>query len=581
MPGIYNMLDISRWALHATTRALDTVSHNVANVNTPGYSRQETVLATRGAQFAAEGWYGNGVKVANVIQHVDKLIQQQITDKSTQMGYYDSRLAQLQRLEALDNEAGESSLGKAVTDFFNAWQELSLNPESTAVRQAVRESGQNLASRLNTISQDLAQVERDLDGYLDAGVTEINQICRRIADLNSKIISTEAMGKTANDFRDERQRQIEDLSQKLNIQWFEDGNGSVSVFTGQGAVLVQENYPRSSDADPLAFREMTGYDDRQVVWTSTNQVLDRTQITGGELGAWLQVRDQDVQGMQDFMDELTVNLAWQVNYQHSQGAGQTKFSDVTGTYKSVDYQTALNAAANTLPFKDQLQAGSLTIWVYQDGTRRSYTVNVDPADHLTAVAQKINAVINPTLDASLNPLATVENGQQLRFQATGGIEFSFANDTSGLLAAMGINTFFEGYNAGNLAINSLVQADVGRIAAGRLLDTGEQAVGDNQNALDLADLKDLEAMAGATQTFNESVISFASSLGSTIANTEDGQVFAAAANTQLQNMRDQVSAVNLDEEMIKMIQYQRAYQSAAKMISVADEMLQTLLNTKR
>ncbi|MBI5521248.1 MAG: flagellar hook-associated protein FlgK [Desulfarculus sp.] len=581
MPGIYNMLDISRWALHANTRALDTVSHNVANVNTAGYSRQETVLATRGAQFASEGWYGNGVKVANVIQHVDKLIQQQITDKSTQMGYYDSRLSQLQRLEALDNEAGDSSLGKSLTSFFNAWQQLSLNSESTAVRQAVRESAQNLASRLNTISQDLAQVKRDLNGYLGAGVTEINQICRRIADLNSKIISTEAMGKAANDFRDERQRQIEDLSQKLNIQWFEDGKGSVSIFTGQGAVLVQENYPRSGDADPLAFQEMTGYTDKQVVWTGTNQVLGTTQITGGELGAWLKVRDEDLQGMQDFMDELTENLVWEVNFQHSQGTGQTKFTDVTGTYKSVDYQTALNASTNTLPFKDQLQSGSLTVWVYEAGTRRSYTVNVDPNDHITAVAQKINAVINPTLNASLNPVATVENGQQLRFHATGGIEFSFANDTSGLLAAMGINTFFDGYNAGNLGVNALVQADVARIAAGRLLASGEQAVGDNSNALDLADLKDLDAMASGTQTFNEAVISFASSLGSDIANTEDSQTFAQSANTQLQNMRDQVSAVNLDEEMIKMIQYQRAYQSAAKMISVADEMLQTLLNTKR
>lgn len=581
MPGIYNMLDISRWALHASTRALDTVSHNVANVNTPGYSRQETVLATRGAQYTAEGWYGNGVKVTNVIQHVDKLIQQQITDKSCQLGFYDSRLVQLQRLEALDNEAGESSLGKSLTNFFNAWQQLSLNPESTAVRQAVRESGQNLASRLNTINEDLEQVGRDLDGYLSSGVTEINQICRRIADLNSKIISTEAMGKTANDFRDERQRQIEDLSQKLNIQWFEDGKGSVSVFTGQGAVLVQENYPRTSDADPLAFQEMTDYTDRQVVWTGTNQVLDQTQITGGELGGWLKVRNEDLQGMQDFMDELAETVVWQVNYQHSQGAGQTKFTDVTGTYKSVDYQTALNGSTNTLPFKDQLQSGSLTIWVYEAGTRRSYTVNVDPSDHITAVAQNINAVINPTLDASLNPLATVVGGQQLRFQATGGIEFSFASDTSGLLAAMGINTFFDGYNAGNVAVNALVQADVARIAAGRLLDTGEQATGDNQNALDIADLKDAEAMTSGTQTFNESVISFASSLGSNIANTEDSQTFANTANTQLQNMRDQVSAVNMDEEMIKMIQYQRAYQSAAKLISVADEMLQTLLNTKR
>jgi len=575
------MMDISRWALYASTRALDTISHNVANVNTPGYSRQEAVLATRYPQQAYEGWYGNGVKVTNVIQHVDKLILGQLTDKASQLGFYDTRLSHLQRLEAMDNEAGESSLGKSITNFFNAWQQLSLNPESTAVRQALRESGQNLASRLNTIDEDLGQVTRDLNGYLESSVTEVNQICRRIADLNTKVISTESTGKTANDFRDERQRQIEDLSKRMNIQWFEDGRGSVSIFTGQGAVLVQENYPRPSDADPLAFKDVAGYNEKQVVWASANQVLDKSQITSGDMGAWLKVRDEDLKGMRDFMDDLSQSLVWQVNLQHSQGAGQTKFTDVTGTYKSVDYQTALNASTNTLPFKDQITSGSLTIWVYQAGTRRSYTVNVDPADHITAVAQKINAVVNPGLDASQNPVATVENGQSLRFHATGGIEFSFANDTSGLLAAMGINTFFEGNTAGNMAVNSLVQADVARIAAGRLLDTGEQAVGDNKNALDLADLKDAEAMTSGAQTFNESVISFASGLGSSIANTKDSQSFASTADTQLKNMRDQVSAVNMDEEMIKMIEFQRAYQSSAKLISVADQMLQTLLDTKR
>jgi flagellar hook-associated protein 1 FlgK len=289
----------------------------------------------------------------------------------------------------------------------------------------------------------------------------------------------------------------------------------------------------------------------------------------------------DLKGMQDFLDDLSSNLIWQVNLQHSQGAGQTMFTDVTGSYKSVDYETALNSSTNTLPFGDKIQSGSFQIWVNQDGTRRSYTVNVDPNDHITEVVDKINAVINPSLDASQNPLASVVNGQQLRLHATGGIEFSFANDTSGLLAAMGINTFFSGDTAGNIAVDSLVQADTGRIAAARLLSTGELAVGDNSNALDLADLKDAATMTSGTQTFNESVIAFSSELGSKVAHAKDSQTFAENTNTQLQNMRDEVSGVSMDDEMIRMIEYQRAYQSAAKLLSVADEMLQTLLQIKR
>ncbi len=581
MPGIYSMMDISRWALIASTRALDTVSHNVANANTEGYSRQETVLSTRGAQWTGEGWYGNGVKVANVIQHVDKQLEAQLTNSSSQGSYYDSYVSQLNALESMDNEAGDSSLGTALTDFFNGWQQLSLNPESTAQRQTMLDTTQNLTGRLNNIDSDLQQQARNLDGSLTSAVTQINQICHNIAQLNSQIVSTETSGKTANDYRDQRQQQINNLAKQLNISWFEDANGAVSIYAGGGAVLVQGSYPSGDDPDPLAFKDMTGYSDKQVVASGTNMVLDSTKITGGSVGAWLQTRDVDLKGMQDFVDGLSKNLIWQVNSQHSQGAGQTMFTDVTGTYKSVDYQTALNASTNTLPFKDQIKNGSFQIWVNQDGTSRSYTVNVDPSDNITAITQKINAVINPGLDDTKNPVATVENGQQLRFHAAGGIQFSFANDSSGLLAAMGINTFFNGSDAGDIAVNSQVQADVGRIAAGKLTASGELAAGDNSNALDLASLADADTMNNGAQTFNESVIAFSTDLGSKVANAKDSQTFAANNSTQLQSLRAQVSGVNMDDEMIKMIEFQRAYQSSAKMVSVADEMLQTLLDIKR
>jgi flagellar hook-associated protein 1 FlgK len=373
----------------------------------------------------------------------------------------------------MDNEAGASSLGTSLTDFFNSWEQLSLNPESRAQRQTLVDNTQNLASRLNTINSDLQQQTRNLDGNITSTVKDINQACRNIADLNNKIIAGEAGGKTANDFRDERQTQIDSLAANLNISWFEDANGAVSVYTGQGALLVQGDYPGANSPDPLTFKDVSGYSDKQVVSFTSDQVMDSSQISSGKMGAWLQTRDGDLKGMQDFVDGLSKNLIWAVNQQHSQGSGQTMFTDVTGSYKSVDYQTALNASTNTLPFKDQIKAGSFQIWVDQAGTRRSYTVDVDPSDNITAIAKKINDVINPTQNASQNPVATVENGQQLRFHSSNGIQFSFANDTSGLLAGMGINTFMDGYSAGTIGVNSLVQADVGRIAVGRLTDAGE------------------------------------------------------------------------------------------------------------
>jgi flagellar hook-associated protein 1 FlgK len=246
----------------------------------------------------------------------------------------------------------------------------------------------------------------------------------------------------------------------------------------------------------------------------------------------------------------------------------------------VDDNTGLNDPNNTLPFKGLLKSGELEIWVYENGTRRSYTVNIDPSRTLTQIVGDINAVINPTADPTINPVASIVDGNRLRIAAQGDIQFAFGGDSSGLLAAMGINTFFDGYSASNVSVNAVVSGNVGLIAAGRIAENGEHTKGDNSNALDLADLKDADLMNNGTQTINEAVIAWSVDLGSNIANLDDNRTFAEAAKEELLNLRDQVSAVSLDEEMIKMIQFQRSYQMAAKMIGVADQLLETLLTLK-
>lgn len=581
MPGIGSMLNIAGGSLLASTSALDTISHNVANINTPGYTRQETVLTTNDPEYYGNSWYGNGVNVASVVQDVDKQLESQITTNTSQGGLYDNRLSALQNLQDLDNESSSSNVGSALTAFFNSWQQLSQDPSNTADRQALVQSGQQLASRLGTLSGDMEQDTQSLNGSLQSAVQNVNQICRTISSLNTQIVSEESTGATPNDLLDQRQTAINNLAQNMNIQWFQDANGSVSVYGGQGAVLVQGAHPSASDADPLAFKSVSGYSNAQVVSNSTGQVLDASQITSGQMGGWLSVRDGDLQNMQSFMDSLSKNVAWQVNYQSSQGVGQSALSDVTGTYKSINDSTPLNSASNTLPFGSQIQAGSFQMWVYQAGTSRSYTVNVDPSDNLNTVVRKINAVINPTADATQNPVASVVGGQQLRFNASNGITFAFGSDTSGLLAAMGVNTFFSGSTAGDIAVNGAVSANVANIAAGQVDSSGNINTGDNSNALSIANLANADTMSNGTQTFNESVMSWSSDLGANIANAQDNQTYTGSASTQLQNLRDSVSGVNMDQELVNMIQYQRAYESSAKLISVADELLSSLINIQQ
>jgi flagellar hook-associated protein 1 FlgK len=593
VPSIYSMMDISRWALLSSTRQLDTVSHNVANVNNADYSRQEVIQATRTPERAREGFYGTGVQLLDVIQNVDKLLFERITDKGSDQSYEEARLTQLQRLEALSNEAGDAGLGYEITAFFNAWQDVANNPESSAVRQVLKETANNLANRLQTLMTDLAQVERDLDTYISGAVDDVNSTCRRIAELNHQIAADEATGKTANDLRDERMAQINHLSELIGINWFETGDGSITVQAGTGKTLVQSDYPRDTDPDPLYFGDVDGYTEHQLVWRNLNVVMDADEVTSGQIGAWLQVRGGtlptgstetdtgDIPQMQAFLNDLASTIIVEVNKLHSQGAGLDRLTDVTGTYESPNATTAFNDSSNTLPFASIVEDGQFEIWAYENGTRRGYTIDVYANDTLTTLMNRINNTINPTMNPASNPVATIEDNKYLRINSSGGIDFAFARDTSNVLAALGINTFFQGSTATNISLNDTIQDNVRNIAAGCLLSDGEHSSGDNTNALDLADLKDANAMTGGTETFNESVISWAADLGTQISAANDSLSFDETALAELQTMRDNVSAVNLDEEMIKMIRFQRSYQMAAKMINVADTLLATLLETKR
>jgi flagellar hook-associated protein 1 FlgK len=593
MPSIYSMMDISRWGLISSTRQLDAVSHNVANVNNPDYSRQEVLQGTRTPERAHEGFYGTGVKLLDVIQHVDKLLFERISDKGSEEQYQDARLTQLKRLEALSNEAGEAGLGYEVTAFFNAWQDVANNPESSAVRQVLRETANNLVNRLQTLMTDLAQVKRDLDIYLSGAVKDVNATCRRIAELNHQIAADEATGKTANDLRDERMAQINHLSELIGTNWFETGDGTITIQTGTGKTLVQSDYPRDTDPDPLFFGQVAGYNDHQLVWRDLNVVMDADEINSGRIGAWLKVRGGnlpssstatdtgDIPQMTAFLNDLANTIIVEVNKLHTQGAGLDRLTDVTGTYESPSASATFNDSTNTLPYASIVQDGQLEIWAFENGTRRGYTIDVYANDSLTSLMNRINNTINPTLNPASNPVATIVDNKYLRINTAGGIDFAFARDTSNVLAALGINTFFKGSTASSISLTDTVQNNVRNIAAGRLLADGEHATGDKSNALDLADLKDANAMTTGTETFNESVISWAADLGTQIAAANDSLRFNETALAELKTMRDNVSAVNLDEEMIKMIRFQRSYQMAAKMINVADTLMATLLETKR
>ena len=591
MPGITTMMDISRWALNTSSLQLNTVSHNVANANTVGYSRQSVVTGTMFAEKTSSGYYGLGVTAQTVIQHVDKLILKRVTDKQSELSYQDTFMSQLLRLQSLSNEAGDASLGTLTTAFFNAWQNVSNNPESSAVREDLLETAQTLTSRLQDLNNDLRLMRNDLDSYLKQAVTDVNDIARKIASLNKQIVSGEFSGHTANDLRDERINLLNELSTKMDIQWFEDDYGAITVTIGNGKTIVHNDYPRPTDTDPLVWDYVAGTNEKKISWQGTVVTIESQEVTGGTIGAWLKVRDVEIPQSVEFFNTFTKTLIGAVNIVHSNGAGLEKFSTVGGSYTTTDPSLRFDDPGQDLAFADMVQNGQVSFWVYQNGMQHQYTVEVYAHDSMQTVTERMNRVMHaatwPTIDTSQAPQAywskTENNSYHFYMASTpnSGIEFAFAGDSSGLLAALGVNTFFTGDSVTNIGIHNDIKNDVSCIAAGRILATGEHAKGDNSNALILANLKDTQLMGNGRQTLNESVIQWAAQLGTKIASSQDKYSFAYTTLAQLEAQRDNISAVNTDEELILLIQFQRAYQAAAKMVNVADTLLEEIINLKR
>ncbi len=186
MSGVRSIFEIGKSALTANELALQTLSHNIANVDTPGYTRQEAVLQTSPPMHSALGLLGNGVRVTEVRRFVDKYLNDTIRDKNADLGFEKTSEQYLQQMEGILNE-DNSQLTQNLTGFFNAWQDLSTDPASVPPRVALVTQGENLARSVRTVYSDLSMLRREMNSTIDQEVDNINRMTTTIAELNQRI----------------------------------------------------------------------------------------------------------------------------------------------------------------------------------------------------------------------------------------------------------------------------------------------------------------------------------------------------------------------------------------------------------
>lgn len=588
MSNLGLVLNIAKSALSAQQYGLEVTSHNIANVNNPDYSRQTVVQVPKYPAPYGGVIIGRGVDVDEIIRISDQFIEEQLIEQKANLKSSEEMENYITILEGILTENTEGSMSDLLSTFWNLWHDIANNPSSTPERIALYEHSLSLSARFNEIKNEILNMQNDLNNAMRSAIEKINEICSEIAQLNNQIVGLESSS-TANDLRDQRNALVSELSQYINAKTYEQENGSLTVITAKGCVLVQ-------GIDSYAL-ELGGSNEDRVLWEgSGGRKTDITDnIDNGKLGGWLNMRDEVLEKYRLDLDEVAKELIWYVNRQHSQGVGLNGFEQVTTTYSVTDTSEELGTSDSGLDFYDRIQDGSFKIWVYDSSGNvvntggTTITIDADPGGTtLTSLKDDINTQLSSYLTASI----TSDNN--LSITAASGYTFAFSDDTSYVLSALGINTFFTGSGAGSIGVNESIEEDKDLISAGLIESDGTFANGDNRNALSIIGIQNQEITisqwtcdringnteGNVTSTIEDYYHSLVGSVGIRSSSIRRTRQFYGTMVEKISEIRDSISAVSLDEEMTNIIKYQQAYTAAAKLISVSDEMLKDLLNIK-
>ncbi|MCC7422348.1 MAG: flagellar hook-associated protein FlgK [Planctomycetaceae bacterium] len=554
-------------SLEVFTTGIQVAGQNISNAATPGYIRQELKLEPSG-NFRSGGLIlGTGVVVNGIRQQLDKFLETRIHSANADSSASAARNTIYKQLEGELNELGDADLSTGLNSFLGAVQEAANHPESTSARQGLITQGQQLVDTISSLRTRVDQLRSDQSVKVDTLVGEANALIEQIARLNPQITKLESSGllkSDAGELRVQRYSALTRLSEIIPTKFVEREDGSVDVFSGNEYVILK-NHTQQLTTQATVDRGV------QVQSISFTESTAAVPLTGGELAGVVQGRDNILGGFIDDLDTLTSNLIREFNQIHASGQGLIGFTSVTGTNPVYNTTTALSNAGLAFP----PQHGSFQIKLANSTTGATVTTTVPiDLDGIDAANDTTLTSLRDYINTNVSGVtASITTDGFLRLNAASGYEIKFGNDTSGVLTSLGINTFFQGTDSNTIQMNPVVLQDA------RYLATGQGGgPSDGANALAMSNF--LKSPVAELQ--GQSLDGFYDSIVSAIAQGSSAESAAATAYRDLRdsllNQRDQTSGVSIDEETLKMLQFQRSFQAAARIVSTVDELYQVLLS---
>jgi flagellar hook-associated protein 1 len=544
----------------ANQKAVEITGNNIANVNTPGYSRQVAMFSPKSAINIQGHLIGQGVKLQEITREYDQFVSGQLVNQNNILGKESAKNGPLAELERVLN-VGTDSLASDIERFFGAWHDLSQNPSGHVERDRVIYEGENLLGSFEQTKGELVQIRQNINISLSANVDEINSKLKEIAALNADIQSKETLGHVANLDHDRRDLLVNDISRLIGAQVYQAGGSQIGLQLPGGVPLVEGNYAADFEAyyegDSLRFQVKMG----DVTIKAGNDNF------GGEIRGFLDIRDDFIPRLENNLDSLQYNLVTHVNNVHEAGYNPDGLTGQSFFSKPLSYQSETGFDH---PEDDKFQTGKITV------NGKEITIN-DENNSLNGIRDAIN-------NSEAGVLASVVyDGTQYRLELTPKTHGDDVTFTSELTDGVGFNFNNEdgdpefldripGVDKAIVKITSTQQVAAAGVTQG--------APGDNRNALAIYSLLTSQVVNGK-ETFVESYGRISSTVGTESKRNAMALGGAMDTMTQLENMRESIVGVSLEQEIINLTLFQRGFEAAATYVSTVDEMMSTVLNMKR
>ena len=647
-----SLLNVGSRALLANQAALQTAGHNIANVSTPGYSRQTVVLQTVQGQFTGGGYIGKGVDVQTIQRNHSELLTRQSTAASAVDAGDTVRMDRLRQLQEVFS-GGASGIGASINDMMNALSDVVSAPTDLTARSVALTRMDETAARMRDASQRLDEIGYTVAEQLKGSMVAVNSLAKNIAGINEQIARAKGNGQPANDLLDQRDQLIRELNQHIQTSQVAADDGTVSVFVAGSQPLVLGNQAATlSIDDPIDFGAGSG---KKVLsflapGSSTKVELNESMLGGGQVAGLLRFQNNDLAEGRNLLGRMAIAISESMNTQNRLGLtlngqpGENLFAPISlGNATPSNFNTSTATMALTVADPTALQASSYTV-SFTAGDTGSVTRHSDgkvfnfdgsalppvtvasvfsaqglgvtlsgavnagdqfvinslqgaaaelqalqysPTD--LAAANPVNAAMGATNGGSLQlaslkatgPITQPATGSPVTIAFTAGSPATYSATVPGPpVATIATGNYVSGEK---IAINGWEIALQGApksgdtVTVGNATDSqyGDWYKRDTGNASALMALRDVPMFDNATLADG-----FASAMAQVGTRTQSAQFAAELSSSIAANLerdRTAVSGVNLDEEAARLIQYQQAYQASAKMIQIAQNIFDTLI----